>query len=87
MLGHVEAPIEPSQYVARASPPPGFARFMIEDCCAISHTERFRTFLSSERKLQLATIPLERDLFLRTLIHHLAGTLQDIVGLKEAEGS
>jgi hypothetical protein len=41
---------------------------------------------STERKLHLATLPLERDVFLRTLIHHLAGTLQDIVGLKEAEG-
>lgn len=32
------------------------------------------------------TIPLERDVFLRTLIRHLAGSLQEIVGLKEAEG-
>jgi hypothetical protein len=40
----------------------------------------------SERKLHLATLPLERDVFLRTLIHHLAGVLQEIVGLKEAEG-
>ena len=31
-------------------------------------------------------MPLERDLFLRTLVRHLAGTLQDVVGLKEAEG-
>jgi hypothetical protein len=31
-------------------------------------------------------LPLERDVFLRTLVRHLAGTLQDIVGLKEAEG-
>ena len=41
---------------------------------------------STQHKIHLATLPLERDLFLRTLIHHLAGTLQDIVGLKEAEG-
>ncbi len=32
------------------------------------------------------TIPLERDVFLRTLIRELAGTLQDVVGLQEASG-
>lgn len=31
-------------------------------------------------------IPLERDLFLRTLIRELSGTLQDIIGLEEASG-
>lgn len=31
-------------------------------------------------------IPLERDVFLRTLLHHLAGTLQQVVGLDEASG-
>jgi predicted ArsR family transcriptional regulator len=31
-------------------------------------------------------ILLERDLFLRTLIRHLAGTLQTVVGLDEASG-
>jgi len=36
--------------------------------------------------LPIVDVPLERDVFLRTLIRHLAGTLQDIVGLKEAEG-
>lgn len=30
--------------------------------------------------------PLERDLFLRTLIRELSGTLQDVVGLHEASG-
>src|ERR1700712_1312671 len=33
-----------------------------------------------------ARVPLERDLFLRTLIRELSGTLQDVVGLKEASG-
>lgn len=32
------------------------------------------------------SLPLERDVFLRSLIRHLSGTLQDVVGLKEAEG-
>jgi predicted ArsR family transcriptional regulator len=31
-------------------------------------------------------IPLERDVFLRTLIRELSGTLQDVVGLEEASG-
>jgi predicted ArsR family transcriptional regulator len=33
-----------------------------------------------------ADIPLERDLFLRTLIRELSGTLQDVVGLEDAAG-
>jgi predicted ArsR family transcriptional regulator len=31
-------------------------------------------------------LPLERDLFLRSLLRELAGTLQDVVGLDEASG-
>ncbi|HZS45789.1 MAG TPA: methanogen output domain 1-containing protein [Blastocatellia bacterium] len=31
-------------------------------------------------------IPLERDVFLRSLIRELAGTLQDVVGIDEASG-
>lgn len=31
-------------------------------------------------------VPLERDVFLRTLLRHLAATLQDVVGLEEAAG-
>jgi predicted ArsR family transcriptional regulator len=33
-----------------------------------------------------AQVTLERDVFLRTLIRELAGTLQDVVGLEEASG-
>lgn len=33
-----------------------------------------------------ADVPLERDVFLRTLIRELSGTLQDVVGLEEAAG-
>ena len=33
-----------------------------------------------------AVISLDRDVFLRTLIRELAGTLQDVVGLDEAAG-
>lgn len=33
-----------------------------------------------------AAVPLERDVFMRTLIRELAGTLQDVVGLDEASG-
>ncbi|HET9531858.1 MAG TPA: methanogen output domain 1-containing protein [Blastocatellia bacterium] len=31
-------------------------------------------------------VPLERDVFMRTLIRELSGTLQDVVGLEEASG-
>lgn len=36
--------------------------------------------------LEVLDIPLERDVFLRTLIRELSGTLQDVVGVKEASG-
>lgn len=36
--------------------------------------------------LEQLDIPLERDVFLRTLLRHLAGTLQDVVGVDEASG-
>jgi predicted ArsR family transcriptional regulator len=36
--------------------------------------------------LQGLPVPLERDVFLRTLIRELAGTLQEVVGLEEASG-
>lgn len=46
--------------------------------------------MTTERnsKTHLATLPLalERDVFLRTLIRHLSGALQDVVGLDEAAG-
>ena len=31
-------------------------------------------------------VPLERDGFLRNLLRHLSGTLEDVVGLEEASG-
>lgn len=36
--------------------------------------------------LESLPISLERDVFLRTLIRELSGTLQDVVGIDEAEG-
>jgi predicted ArsR family transcriptional regulator len=36
--------------------------------------------------LNKLSVPLERDVFLRTLLRHLAGTLQKVVGLEEASG-
>ena len=33
-----------------------------------------------------AEIPLQRDLFMRTLLRHLSGTLQNVVGIEEASG-
>ena len=39
-----------------------------------------------QKALSALAIPLERDVFLRTLIRELSGTLQDVVGLEEASG-
>jgi hypothetical protein len=36
--------------------------------------------------LRSRDVSLERDVFLRTLVRELAGTLQDVVGLEEASG-
>jgi predicted ArsR family transcriptional regulator len=36
--------------------------------------------------IETADLPLERDLFLRSLLRELAGTLQNVVGLEEASG-
>ncbi len=36
--------------------------------------------------VQDVTVPLERDLFLRTLVRELSGTLQEVVGVEEASG-
>jgi predicted ArsR family transcriptional regulator len=41
---------------------------------------------NTARRLSVLNIPLERDGFTRTLLRHLAGTLQDVVGLEEASG-
>lgn len=40
----------------------------------------------SSTKAEGSTFALDRDLFLRTLLRELAGTLQDVVGLDEAAG-
>jgi len=36
--------------------------------------------------LEVLDVPLERDAFLRTLLRHLAGTIEGVVGLDDAEG-
>lgn len=41
---------------------------------------------SSPASFSELPIPLERDVFLRSLIRELAGTLQDVVGMEEASG-
>jgi predicted ArsR family transcriptional regulator len=41
---------------------------------------------SRQGELSQLNVPLERDVFLRTLIRELSGTLQDIVGLEDASG-
>jgi len=42
--------------------------------------------MSETPQLQKLGIPLERDIFLRTLIRELAGVLEDVVGYEEASG-
>jgi predicted ArsR family transcriptional regulator len=44
------------------------------------------TGVCSKTSLQTLPVGLDRDVFLRTLIRHLAGTLEDVVGLAEASG-
>jgi predicted ArsR family transcriptional regulator len=39
-----------------------------------------------EQSVAALSIPLERDVFMRTLIRELSGTLQQVVGLDEASG-
>lgn len=41
---------------------------------------------NGSRSLAALDVPLERDVFLRTLVRELSGTLQDVVGLDEAAG-
>lgn len=40
----------------------------------------------NQEKVESAAVPLDRDVFLRTLIRELSGTLQDVVGTDEASG-
>jgi len=41
---------------------------------------------ASRVSLKTVDVPLERDVFLRALVGHLSGALQDIVGIDEAVG-
>lgn len=41
---------------------------------------------TSDNEVAHLVVPLERDIFLRTLLRELSGTLQDVVGLEEASG-
>ncbi|MBO6784564.1 MAG: transcriptional regulator, partial [Alphaproteobacteria bacterium] len=42
--------------------------------------------MAEEQAVESADIELERDVFLRSLVRELSGTLQDVVGLEEASG-
>jgi hypothetical protein len=44
------------------------------------------TTSSAATSIRTADVALERDVFMRTLIRELAGTLQDVVGLEDASG-
>ncbi len=41
---------------------------------------------SGHPKARAADIPLDRDVFMRTLLRELSGTLEDVVGTEEASG-
>jgi hypothetical protein len=41
---------------------------------------------AGRRPLATLDVPLERDVFLRTLLRELAGTLQEVIGLEDASG-
>ena len=54
---------------------------------AVEPDERARSAPRASRSpLRTLDVPLERDLFLRTLLRELAGTVQEVVGLDEASG-
>lgn len=42
--------------------------------------------MKEKTTIQDAALPLERDIFLRSLLRELAGTLQNVVGIEEASG-
>ena len=42
--------------------------------------------ITTEKTAERLDVPLDRDIFLRTLIRELSGTLEDVVGLSEAAG-
>jgi hypothetical protein len=42
--------------------------------------------MPQEQSVETLDLPLERDAFLRTLLRHLSGALEDAVGLREASG-
>lgn len=57
---------------------------------AIIHSPYYRLtripFMSQSNQFTNHDIPLERDGFLRELLHHLSGTLQDVIGVDQASG-
>ncbi len=44
------------------------------------------TRVGRRTNLEVLDVPLERDLFLRSLLRELTGTLQDVIGAREASG-
>lgn len=60
------------------------------DGCDLLHSTRRKDVTTSTKtplpQVNTLPIPLERDVFLRTLIRELAGTLEEVVGLEEASG-
>lgn len=42
--------------------------------------------MANDNRISALELPLERDVFLRDLIRHLSGTLEEVVGIEEASG-
>jgi len=52
----------------------------------VAEEENNMQHLESAQKINELNVPLDRDVFLRTLIRELAGTLEEVVGISEASG-
>jgi MetOD domain-containing protein len=63
----------------------GSSRAFAGDECGGRHDEH-AAHTSARPPLRTLEVPLDRDVFLRTLLRELAGTLQDVVGLEDASG-
>ena len=48
--------------------------------------EKIMSSTPTLRVISEAHVPLDRDVFLRSLIRGLAGTLEEVVGMKDASG-
>ncbi len=60
-----------------------YARYLLHHLTLFILTLKYEIMQNSLKKLDL---PLERDVFLRTLVRELSGVLEEVVGLEQAKG-